>query len=260
MNDSDFIELSFELRAGQDKKLISTTKEDVAKADNIFDEKKKYKDAVIIVGSEGLFKEINESFKNAETGKEYEVLVPAKDAYGLRDNKNIKVVPMREFQRNKINPEMGKEVNINNKVGRIISVTPGRVLIDYNHELAGKDLYYKYEIKKTINDVDGKVKAIIDMNYSISDNFEVTVDNNTINMQIPEEAKFDINWVDSKYKIVNDVRKYLPDNDIIIKELYRKEEKKEETQGKPKEENEGKEEHKDEPKEENAESKENNND
>ncbi len=256
MNDSDFIELSFELRAGQDKKLISTTKEDVAKADNIFDEKKKYKDAVIIVGSEGLFKEINESFKNAEIDKEYEVLVPAKDAYGLRDNKNIKVVPMREFQRNKINPEMGKEVNINNKVGRIISVTPGRVLIDYNHELAGKDLYYKYEIKKTINDVDGKVKAIIDMNYSTSDNFEVTVDNNTINMQIPEEAKFDINWVDSKYKIVNDVRKYLPDNDIIIKELY----KKEETQEKSKEENEGKEEHKDEPKEENVESKENNND
>ena len=82
MNDSDFIELSFEMRAGQDRKLISTTKEDVAKADNIFDEKKKYKDAVIIVGSEGLFKEINESFKNAEIGKEYEVLVPAKDTYG----------------------------------------------------------------------------------------------------------------------------------------------------------------------------------
>ena len=46
-------------------------------------------------------------------------MVPAKDAYGMRDNKNIKVVTMREFQRNKINPEIGKEVNINNKVGEI---------------------------------------------------------------------------------------------------------------------------------------------
>ena len=232
MNDGDFIELSFEMRAGQDKKLTSTSKEDVAKANDIFDEKKKYKDAVIIVGSEGLFKEINESFKNAEIGKEYEIVIPAKDAYGLRDNKNIKVVPMREFQRNKINPEMGKEVNINNKVGKIISVTPGRVLIDYNHELAGRDLYYKYEIKKIINDVEGKVKAIIDMDHSDSDNFEVTIDNNTINIQIPEEAKFDVNWVDSKYRIVNDIRKHLPDNDVIIKEVY----KKEETQEKPKEE------------------------
>ena len=157
---------------------------------------------------------------------------------------------MRAFQRNKINPEMGKEVNINNKVGKIISVTPGRVLIDYNHELAGKDLYYKYEIKKVINDVDGRVKAIIDMDYSDSDNFEVTIDNNTINIQISEEAKFDVNWVDSKYKIVNDIRKYLPDNDVIVKELYRKEE----TQEEPKEENE------EEPKEENEESKEDNSD
>lgn len=228
MNDGDFIELSFEMRAGQDKKLISTSKEDVAKANNIFDEKKKYKDAVIIVGSDGLFKDINDSFKNAEVGKEYEVIVPAKDAYGLRDNKNIKVVPMREFQRNNINPEMGKEVNINNKVGRIISVTPGRVLIDYNHELAGKDLYYTYEIKKVIDDVPGKVNAIIDMDYSNSDDFEVNVDNNTINIQIPENAKFDVNWVDSKYRVVNDIRKYLPDYDVLIKELYKKEEKKEE--------------------------------
>ena len=40
MNDGDFIELSFEMRAGQEKKLISTSKEDLAKQENIFDDKK----------------------------------------------------------------------------------------------------------------------------------------------------------------------------------------------------------------------------
>jgi peptidylprolyl isomerase len=228
MNDGNFIELSFEMRAGQDKKLISTSKEDLAKKEDIFDDKKKYKNAVIVIGTEGLFKEINDSFKKAEIGKEYEVTVPAKDAYGMRDNKNIKVVPMREFQRNKINPEIGKEVNINNKVGKIISVTPGRVLIDYNHELAGKDLYYQYQINKVIDDLKGKVNAIIDMDYSDSDNFAVEVENDVISIQIPEEAKFDANWVDSKYKIVNDIRKYILDKDIVVNELYKKEEKKEE--------------------------------
>ena len=49
------------------------------------------------MGSGGLFKEINDSFKQAEIGKEYEVVVPAKDAYGMRENKNIKVVPMRSL-------------------------------------------------------------------------------------------------------------------------------------------------------------------
>ncbi|MEM0139051.1 MAG: peptidylprolyl isomerase [Ferroplasma sp.] len=227
MNDGDFIELSFEMRAGQDKKLISTSSEDVAKKENIFDEKKKYKNAVIIIGTEGLFNAINDSFKKAEIGKEYEVEIPAADAYGARDNKNIKVIPMREFEKNKINPEVGKEVNINNKVGKILSVTPGRVLIDYNHELAGKTLYYKYTVIKVITDIKEKVNAIIDMDYNDSENFDVKIENNVISIQIPEEAKFDINWIDSKYKIVNDLRKYIPDNDIALIELYRKNEKEE---------------------------------
>ncbi len=228
MNDGDFIELSFEMRAGQDKKLISTSSEEIAKKEDIFDEKKKYKNAVIVIGTDGLFKEINESFKKAEIGKDYEVEVPAKDAYGPRDNKNIKVVPMREFERNKITPEVGKEVNINNKIGRILSVTPGRVLIDYNHELAGKDLFYKYNIDKVISEEKDKVNAIIDMDYNDSEKFSVTVENGLIDIQLPEEAKFDINWIDSKYKIVNDIRKYIPDYDVVLKELYKKEEKKEE--------------------------------
>jgi FKBP-type peptidyl-prolyl cis-trans isomerase 2 len=233
MNDGDFIELSFEMRAGQDKKLISTSKEDLAKKEDIFDDKKKYKNAVIVIGTEGLFKEINDSFKQAEIGKEYEVTVPAKDAYGMRDNKNIKVVPMREFQRNKINPEIGKEVNINNKVGKIISVTPGRVLIDYNHELAGKDLYYKYQVIKVIDDVKEKVNAIIDMDYTDSEEFSVFIDNDLISIQIPENAKFDVNWIDSKFKIANDIRKYIPGKDVEIKELYKREEKKEEAVQEP---------------------------
>ena len=234
MNDGDFIELSFEMRAGQDKKLISTSKEDLAKKEDIFDDKKKYKNAVIVIGTEGLFKEINDSFKEAEVGKEYEVTVPAKDAYGMRDNKNIKVVPMREFQRNKINPEIGKEVNINNKSGKIISVTPGRVLIDYNHELAGKDLYYKYQVVKIIDDIKDKVNAIIDMDYTDSEDFTVNIENDLISIQIPENAKFDVNWIDSKFKIANDIRKYIPDKDVEIKELYKREDKKEETSEEPK--------------------------
>ena len=234
MNDGDFIELSFEMRAGQDKKLISTSKEDLAKKEDIFDDKKKYKDAVIVIGTEGLFKEINDSFKQAEIGTEYEVTVPAKDAYGMRDNKNIKVVPMREFQRNKIEPEVGKEVNINNKVGKIISVTPGRVLIDYNHELAGKDLYYKYQVSRVIDDPREKVNAIIDMDYADSEEFNIEIKDDLISIRIPESAKFDVNWIDSKFKIANDIRKYLPDKDVEIKELYKKEEKKEETKEKPK--------------------------
>ena len=66
------------------------------------------------------------------------------------------------------------------------------------------------------------------MDYSDSENFVVKIQNDSIGIQIPEEAKFDVNWIDAKYKIVNDIRKYIPGKDIVIKETYKKEEKSEE--------------------------------
>ena len=101
MNDGDFIKINFEMYVGEDRKLVSTNNEQLAKDNSIFDEKLKYKETVLIVGSENLFPEINESFRNAETGKDYEVVITAENAYGVRDSKNIRVHTVREFQRQK---------------------------------------------------------------------------------------------------------------------------------------------------------------
>ncbi|GGM73144.1 peptidyl-prolyl cis-trans isomerase [Thermogymnomonas acidicola] len=243
MNDGDFIRIDYEMSVGEDRKLVSTNKEDLAKQNNIYDEHMKYKDAVVIVGSEGLFKELNDSFKNAEVGKEVEVRIEPENAYGLRDPKNVKVHNIREFQRLNIEPEVGKEVTINNRRGRIISVTPGRVLVDYNHQWAGKPVFYKYTVKGVITDDTEKVKAIIDMYYSIdSSEFGVSVTDREIRIRIPENSKFDAAWIEAKFRIVSDLRKYEKGKDIVIEEFYEaqkeepKEEKKEEAQEKPQEE------------------------
>ena len=37
-----------------------------------------------------------------------------------------------------------KEVRINNRRGKVISVSPGRVLVDYNHQWAGKDVFFEF--------------------------------------------------------------------------------------------------------------------
>jgi peptidylprolyl isomerase len=47
-------------------------------------------------------------------------------------------------------------------------------------------------------------------------------------ISVPEDAKFDPVWLNAKYLVVNDIRKYLPDTDISIRELYLKTPKEEE--------------------------------
>jgi peptidylprolyl isomerase len=227
MNDGDFIKINFEMYVGDDKKLVSTNKEQLAKDNDIYDEKLHYREAVLIVGSEGLFNDINESFKSAEVGKEYEVTISPENAYGLRDPKNIKVHTVREFQRHEIDPVPGQEITLGNRRGRIISVTPGRVLVDYNHQWAGKSVYYKYNvIAKVDSDVE-KVRALIDYNYNQdSEDFKVESKAKAYTITIPEEAKFDPVWIEAKYRLINDVRKYLPGKDIKIEEVYKGEEEK----------------------------------
>jgi peptidylprolyl isomerase len=226
MKNEDFIKLDFELRAGEDKKLYATNKEDLAKAENIYNEETHYGDFYGIVGTESFLKKVNESLLNAEIGKEYELEIPPEDAYGIRDPKNIKVHTVREFQRQNIDPVVGQEVIIDRKQGRIISVTPGRVMVDYNNKFAGKTIYYKYTVKEIISEPTEKVRALLFQNYSSSaQKFGITVEGENIKIDIPEDSKFDHYWFDVKFRVVNEIRKYLPDNNILLIESYPKQQK-----------------------------------
>ncbi|MEM0155609.1 MAG: peptidylprolyl isomerase [Thermoplasmataceae archaeon] len=229
MNNGDFLKIEYEVRAGEEKKLVDTSNESLAKESDIYHEHRKYDDEVIIVGSDKQFPEINESLEKSEEGKEYEVVIPAEKAYGIRDNKNIKVHTAREFQRLEINPVVGQEVSLNNRRGRVLSVTPGRVLVDYNHPLASKTIYYKYKVGKILTDPAEKLLAIVHMYYQPEkEDFLCSIEDSVAVISVPEDAKFDPVWLNAKYLVVNDIRKYLPDKDISIREFYLKPPKEEE--------------------------------
>ncbi|QRF75317.1 Putative FKBP-type peptidyl-prolyl cis-trans isomerase [Thermoplasmatales archaeon] len=229
MNNGDFLKIDYEVRAGEEKKLVDTSIETLAKENDIYHEHRKYGDEVIIVGSDKQFPEINESLEKSEEGKEFEVVIPAEKAYGLRDNKNIKVHTVREFQRQELNPVVGQEITLNNRRGKILSVTPGRVLVDYNHPLAGKTIYYKYKVREVIKDSAEKLLSIIHMYYQTEkEDFTCSAEDGNAIINVPEDAKFDPVWLNAKYLVVNDIRKYLPEDDVSIRELYKKSPKEEE--------------------------------
>ncbi len=226
MNNGDFIKIDYEMMVGDDKKIVSTNNRKLAEDNGIYDEHLKYGEFVAIVGSDSFFKAINESFLQAETGKEYVVEVKPEDGFGVREPRNLKVHTIREFQRQNIDPEVGQEIMIKERRGRIVSVTPGRVMVDYNHRYAGKTVYYKYKLLDVVSDNLDKVKAIVSMNYHADvSKFSFEMKDDVLTMQVPDDSKFDPAWFEAKFTIVNEVRKYIPGVSIVFQETYAKQEK-----------------------------------
>ncbi len=221
MNNGDFIKIDYSMRVGDDKKLVSTSSEQLAKDNSIFNENNKYGPISVIVGADQVFKKIDDTFKEAAVDKEVEVVLTPDEAYGSRDPKNIKVHSYIEFKRQNIDPVPGQEVYLNHRRGKILSVTPGRVLVDYNPPHAGKTILYSYTLRSIIGDPKEKVLALIEMNYPVSDAvFTVSAEGESTRIEVPEASKFDPVWMEAKFRLVNEIRKYLPGYSISIVENY----------------------------------------
>ena len=232
MEKGDIIRWEYEawVVENEEETLIDTTKEDLAKEHGIHDPNAKYGPMVSIVGAGRLIKGIEEELLKAEVGKDYEVTIPPEKAYGERDPKLVKIHSYRELARQKIEPEIGKEVIINNKRGRIVTVTPGRVVIDFNHPLAGKTLKYKFKIVEKVEKDKDKIKAILEMDYGKElEKFSISVRKEEIVIQLPDVCKYDSAWSMAKYVVVGDIRDYVANKNVKFVEFYpKKEEKREE--------------------------------
>ena len=78
----------------------------------------------------------------------------------------IQLVPMKEFRKQGMNPMPGMKIQSEGATGKILTVNGGRVKVDFNHELAGKDLIYDVEVTEIIEDEEEKIKSMIELHYS----------------------------------------------------------------------------------------------
>ncbi len=116
---------------------------------------------IIPVGRGYLLKTIDESLKTKKAGDEYELTLKPEQGYGERMTNLIKLVPMKYFRKDNVTPYPGLIVNIDGLIGKVRSVSPGRILIDFNHPLAGKTLEFKIKIIKELKDKALIAKEII---------------------------------------------------------------------------------------------------
>jgi len=195
--------------------LFDTTHDEVAKKEGKFDEKKVYLEIPVVVGRGRLFEGLEAAL--AEKGA------------GARDPRLIELRTEREFLRQEINPEVGMEVHLGGKHGLVTAVSAGRVRVDFNNPLAGKTLKYAVRATRKAKTPDERVRAIIDMDYGLAEQFKIHLKSGAAEIQLPDVCKTDEKWFVSKFRVVADLRELSDLKSIRFIEEYEKKEPKAET-------------------------------
>ncbi|MGC9058243.1 MAG: FKBP-type peptidyl-prolyl cis-trans isomerase [Candidatus Nanoarchaeia archaeon] len=140
----------------------------VLPTEQIFMEEK----STICLGAGQLLPELEKNIEGKEVGQQFEIELKPEQAYGIRDPRLVQLVPLSKFSQNNINPIPGLQINIDGLLATVRSVNGGRVIVDFNHPLAGKTLKFKINILKKIENVQDKIRALIpeseEINFSES--------------------------------------------------------------------------------------------
>ncbi len=195
VKEGDFIRLEYTGKVQETGNVFDTTDENVAEEAGIKLDNKTYGAIPIVVGGGHVLKGLDEALIGMEEGEEKTVEITPEEGFGLRDPKLLQLIPMGEFKKQGMKPEVGMAITSDGTTGIIRSVSGGRVRVDFNHELAGKNLEYNIKVIKEIEDDVDKVKSMIELHYSApnldSDKHDIQIIDGVVRIAMDEMAKFD---------------------------------------------------------------------
>jgi FKBP-type peptidyl-prolyl cis-trans isomerase 2 len=181
MEEGSFVYVDLIGKIKESGEIFETTEEEVAKAAGIFNEKFKYKPILVIVGSKNILPGLENAIKSMQVGEKKIVELEPKNAFGERREELIKLFNISLFKQQDIEVFPGANVTINGLPGKVISVSGGRVKVDFNHPLAGKTVVYEIEIKEEIKETNEKISTIVTYYSNLEkDEFSLKVDEKAV--------------------------------------------------------------------------------
>jgi FKBP-type peptidyl-prolyl cis-trans isomerase SlyD len=186
---NDFIEIEFTARVKDDNRVFDTNiKEEAEKAKL---EIKDFSPLIICVGKSMAIKGLDNALEGKELGKKYTIEIKPDEAFGARDSKMVRMVPLKAFLAQKIYPERGMQFALDGMVVKVLSNSGGRVLVDFNNPLAGREVIYDFIIKKNVEDIKEKINALQDFFFRRKFEFHVEEKDKKIKFKVDKGmAKF----------------------------------------------------------------------
>ena len=216
----DIVQLELDAWISETGKLFQTTSKENARKEGIYDDKTVYGPVYEIVGKNRLFPGLEKSIVSAGVGDEFEVSIRPEEAAGNRDPALVRLYSVREFERMNVEPKVGEDVQIGDRVGRITQVTVGRVRVDFNNPLAGHSLKYKCKIIKKVEDREEKLRAFLEMYYGTDTGFEITINGDSVSVVLPDSCRLDPRWMNVKLRFVAEAYKSAGMKEVNFIEKY----------------------------------------
>ena len=165
---NEFVQIEFSAYANGE--LFDSTKEEEIKKLN---PNAKPQPVIVSIGQQMIVPGLDKELEGKEIGKDYEVKLPPKDAFGERRREMVRIVPLNVFTERKVMPRPGMTLALDNSIVKILSVSGGRVSVDFNNPLAGKEVIYKFKITKKTTDDKERAEALFESLFRFVPTFEV---------------------------------------------------------------------------------------
>lgn len=222
----DFIRINYTGRIKETGEVFDTTYEEVAREAGIYRENMVFKPQPIVLGAGHIIKGLEEVLIGGEVGEKKEVEIPPEKAFGERDPKLVKTFRLRDFRKHGLKPYPGMIVEIEGKAGRVQRVNAGRVVVDFNSELAGKTVVYEVIVEEKVNKLEEKIRLLIERYFQKANphDFKIECSDGKAVIEIPANVAVLQSSVLGKLAVANDILKYLDIKEVEFREIFRKKE------------------------------------
>ena len=199
---NDFIEMEFTAKEKDGEIFDSNRREVLEKLHEEHDHKIETKPFIFSLGQEMFLKGVDD-FLIGKSTESYTIEVAPEDAFGKRNPQLIQMVSLNFFKKSNIQPEKGTMMNFDGKLGKIITISGGRVLVDFNNPLAGKDVIYDIKILRKVDDLSEKIKSFIEFLFKKDLAFEIK--DKQLVIKVEDEMKKFVEMFKDKFKEIFDL-------------------------------------------------------
>lgn len=198
MQKKDFIEIEFTGKTKDGEIFDSNIKKNLEKLNPDSNPK-----TLIFSLGEGMFlKGIDDFLIGKEIGK-YTIELSPEKAFGPRVREFVQMVPIKLFHSQNLNPAPGAVFNFDGRIAKILSVSSGRVMIDFNNPLAGKDVTYEINVLRKVDDINEKAKSLVE--FLFRRDFKFSVQDKKIIIEAEKNLSQLIGMFKEKFKDILDL-------------------------------------------------------
>ncbi len=234
VEEGDFVLLKMTARTQKGKIFRVSTEEDARKAGIYEEEKGKqgyYTPEFIIVGKPGFVNEgLTDTIKEMNYFEKKSVRIPPTKAFGKRDFQKIERIGIAKFRKlnEGKNPEYGQDfTNKKGQRGVVSNIMQGKVIIDYNHPLAGQSIDYNLEIVDKIEGLNDIIEYFMISKgipkESVAEFIINHAEDKTLEITVPKMFLFQ-NLTYLKFGLAMDLQTHMSEDigDVKFIEIYEK--------------------------------------